>query len=254
MSAAAPPSASPPPLGPPLTGADVLRVCGVVLVAMLAAGPLLRAFATPDLSGPALRNLWLAQNAAWTAAQLGAIWFLLVRRRGFTWASFDYVQVAPRWGGIAMLAALGALPIALLLHAVMQQAVGGEPSAAYRRVFAPDISGLEAGTLLLWMGFLVPMAEEFLFRGVIFAWLRRRHDFRRAAVISAALFAIAHLRIEMLPIAFLMGLAFAWLYERSRSLVAAIMMHQTYNTTALILTLASAWLSGEADPPAPAPT
>ena len=57
----------------------------------------------------------------------------------------------------------------------------------------------------------------------------------------------------MMPIAFLMGLAFAWLYERSRSLLAPIMMHQAYNTTALVLTLASAWLAEDAAPP-PSPT
>jgi hypothetical protein len=242
---------SPPPLGPTLETRDVFRVFGLVVLVMLAAGALLRTFAAPDSSGSSLRNLWIAQNAAWTAAQLGAIWLLLIRGRNRSWASFDFVPVAPRWGGIAILAALGALPLALLLHAVLQQGAGTGTSPVYRRVFAADISGIEAGTLLLYMGYLVPLAEEFLFRGVLFAWLRRRYAFGPAAAISAAVFAAAHLRLDMMPIAFLMGLAFAYLYERSRSLVAPIMMHQTYNTTALVLTLASAWLAEDAAPPSP---
>jgi uncharacterized protein len=252
MSAATAPTPPPlMPLGPALEARDVFRVFGLVVVVMLAVVPLLRAFAAPDLSGSSLRNLWIAQNAIWAAAQMGAIWLLLIRGRNRSWASFDFVPVAPRWGGIAILAALGALPLALLLHALLQQGEGAGTSAVYRRVFAADISGLEAGTLLLYMGYIVPLAEEFLFRGVLFAWLRRRYAFGPAAAVSAAVFAAAHLRLDMMPIAFLMGLAFAWIYERSRSLLAPIMMHQTYNTTALVLTLASAWLAEDAPPPGP---
>ena len=96
--------------------------------------------------------------------------------------------------------------------------------------------------MLLYGGFLVPLSEELLFRGLLFRWLRQRLDFWPAALISAAAFGLAHIRFDQMVVAGLLGLPLAWLYERSRSLAPAILMHQVYNSLVLMLTFAVVWL------------
>ena len=109
-----------------------------------------------------------------------------------------------------------------------------------------DFTLIHAATILLYGGFLIPLAEEMIFRGLIFRWLRQRFDFWPAAFISAAAFGAAHIRPDQVIIAGLLGLALAWLYEKSRSLAPAILMHQTYNSLVLMMTFAVVWFPPQA--------
>jgi ABC-2 type transport system permease protein len=73
-----------------------------------------------------------------------------------------------------------------------------------------------------------PLFEEFIFRGLIFGGLRRSFGLWPAALASAAVFAIVHPAISLLPVFFL-GVAAALVYERTRSLLAPMLTHITYN-------------------------
>ena len=76
---------------------------------------------------------------------------------------------------------------------------------------------------------LAPIAEELFFRGVVFnAFLRERGP-RPAYLGSAALFAVIHLSIVALLPIFLLGLALAWIYDRTGNLLAPIVMHAVVN-------------------------
>jgi membrane protease YdiL (CAAX protease family) len=87
--------------------------------------------------------------------------------------------------------------------------------------------------LLIGGAIVAPIVEEIFFRGFVFAGLRPRYGWQRAAVISSALFALIHLvPTAILPI-FLLGYIFAYLYQRSNSIWPAILMHSTTNAVAL---------------------
>jgi membrane protease YdiL (CAAX protease family) len=83
-----------------------------------------------------------------------------------------------------------------------------------------------------------PIAEELFFRGIVFnAWLREAGR-AWAYVGSSALFALIHLSlVSLLPI-FLLGLALAWAYQRTRSLLTPIVMHATVNGISVAFALA----------------
>ncbi|UCC67865.1 MAG: CPBP family intramembrane metalloprotease, partial [Armatimonadota bacterium] len=86
---------------------------------------------------------------------------------------------------------------------------------------------------------ILPVLEETLFRGILYGALRRRWSFAPAALASAAIFAAAHLSwVGMVPY-LLLGLVFAYLYERSSSLVAPWAAHGAFNAfnLAFLLTL-----------------
>lgn len=77
-----------------------------------------------------------------------------------------------------------------------------------------------------------PLFEEFIFRGLIFGGLRRSFGLWPAALASAAVFAIMHPAISVLPV-FVMGVFAALVYERSRSLLAPMLTHAIYNACAI---------------------
>ena len=83
-----------------------------------------------------------------------------------------------------------------------------------------------------------PIAEELFFRGIVFnAWLREAGRIW-AYVGSAALFAAIHLSLESLLPIFLLGLALAWVYQRTGTLLAPITMHATVNGISVAIALA----------------
>jgi membrane protease YdiL (CAAX protease family) len=84
---------------------------------------------------------------------------------------------------------------------------------------------------------LAPLAEETFFRGFVFNGLRARMDWWWAAVISAALFAFAHLELWFLVPAFVLGFLFAFLYQKTNSIWPGMILHFLVNTIAMTLTL-----------------
>lgn len=97
-------------------------------------------------------------------------------------------------------------------------------------------------------GFLIPAAEELIFRGMIFAPIRDKLSFFPAAFFSALLFALFHGNLPQGVYAFIIGLALAWLYEGNKTLAAPYVFHASANVLAVLLThwnLGRVLLSGE---------
>jgi membrane protease YdiL (CAAX protease family) len=83
---------------------------------------------------------------------------------------------------------------------------------------------------------VAPLVEETFFRGFVFAGMRSRHGWVRAAVISALVFAAAHLDLLFFIPRFLLGYLFAFIYDRSRSLWPSMILHAAWNGFALTVT------------------
>lgn len=84
---------------------------------------------------------------------------------------------------------------------------------------------------------VAPIAEEVFFRGVVFnAWLREGGR-RWAFIGSAVLFAAIHLSLVSLVPILLLGLALAWVYERTGNLIAPIVMHAVSNGISVSIAL-----------------
>jgi membrane protease YdiL (CAAX protease family) len=77
-----------------------------------------------------------------------------------------------------------------------------------------------------------PLCEEFIFRGLIYGGLRRSMSAAPAMLASAAIFAVIHPPLSMLPV-FVLGLCTAWTYERSKTLLAPMLVHAVYNAAVL---------------------
>jgi len=82
-----------------------------------------------------------------------------------------------------------------------------------------------------------PVAEETFFRGFVFAGAEKRLGYAQGAILSALLFALAHVEPGALIPIFLLGLLLVWLYARTRSIWACIFTHSLYNSIALLFVI-----------------
>ncbi len=76
--------------------------------------------------------------------------------------------------------------------------------------------------------FMAPLFEEILFRGILYNSLRIKWTAFPSIVISAVLFAIVHPFASVLPV-FILGLATAFSYEKTKNLLIPMFIHAVYN-------------------------
>lgn len=111
--------------------------------------------------------------------------------------------------------------------------IGGiDDGRAFPLLASPAIAGLP---IVFMVGVVAPMVEELIFRGIVYVWLRQKIGVWPAAILSALVFGLIHTQIAMGISAVVMGIALAWLYERSRSLWVPFALHAINNTLVIAL-------------------
>ena len=180
----------------------------------LANVPLL-ALAYTNLLRPAGLNFWSGFGLSLERGQLGRLVGIIVA-----------VVAAGLWGEWVMARVAEALNL----------------TNHWTEWFDPDLvwaSGSALTTSLLEYVVFAPLFEELAFRGLLFALLRRRLTFMPAAVISAGLFALAHGYgvIGFLSVLW-SGILWAWIYERTGSLVPGIIAHALNNLLVCLAVMA----------------
>lgn len=181
----------------------------------------------------------------------GAAALVAALRKTFTWAEIGLFP--PRWKRRWLLLA-GAVVIVLLpIRAGLALAVqsllpGGLQSlmeGARMQMLVPQ--GFTWGSFALTMllgGILVPASEELFFRGAIFTWVRRFVPAWAAILISSLVFALGHAdTFVVILTSLILGIANAWLFERTHSLWVSIAVHALNNSLAFGLVYLAAALS-----------
>jgi membrane protease YdiL (CAAX protease family) len=81
-----------------------------------------------------------------------------------------------------------------------------------------------------------PIGEEVCFRGMLFGGLRERMPMLAAAALSGLIFGLLHAPegITVVPPLAIFGTILALLYEKTGSLVPAILLHMLNNSVALL--------------------
>jgi uncharacterized protein len=91
---------------------------------------------------------------------------------------------------------------------------------------------------------LVPIAEEGLFRGILYPAIKQTGHPRLALWGSALLFATVHLNLVIFVPLLLLGLVFAVLYEHTNNLLAPITAHALFNTLNFVALYYPQWFGG----------
>ena len=92
------------------------------------------------------------------------------------------------------------------------------------------------GVILLLLAAVVigPIAEEIIFRGILYSSMRDRWGRPIATLLSASIFGAVHFEfVWVLVPTLVLGAMLAWLFEATRSLKAPIVAHMIYNLFAV---------------------
>ncbi len=120
-------------------------------------------------------------------------------------------------------------------------ALSGIPQhfTAYEEV-AKNLYSPPLAQQFLFVGLVIPLTEELIFRGQAFALLRGRLPWLPAALVSALLFGIFHGNVTQCIYGFVLGIMLAWLYEVTGGLLLPYLFHAAANIMSTVVT-ASGW-------------
>ena len=176
----------------------------------------------------------------WELVLILPAWWLTIRKYQLSWdvlglRKFDLTTVAIGCGLMIFTFAFNFFYNLFLMLNDIQSNI--EVSDMFNDVSSP------------WMIFITgiliaPLVEEIFFRGFLYTGLREKYGWIPAALISSALFAAVHLRPITMPPIFLLGLIFAYLYQRTESIWPGVIMHLGTNT----LGLAAAYMISQLEP------
>ncbi|HEY8129454.1 MAG TPA: CPBP family intramembrane glutamic endopeptidase [Hyphomicrobium sp.] len=164
---------------------------------------------------------------------------LLANARQRRISGTPFLSFAMPPGGIKT---LGLAAVALIaLATLFASAVFAFDPDALRNDLQPFSEMMNSRTwwlILIAAGIGAPLAEECLFRGLLFGVLRRSpFGFSGAALVTAVTWAALHANYSGYGLAAitLIGLYLAWLRERTGSLLTPIVCHSTYNSLIILL-------------------
>ena len=98
-----------------------------------------------------------------------------------------------------------------------------------------DTQGIGFVLTLIAAAVIAPIAEETFFRGFVYGGLRGRIGPLGAMLVSTLFFTALHFSLDQFIPIFALGLALAWLYEKTGSLYPGIFLHASNNAISLIL-------------------
>jgi hypothetical protein len=177
-----------------------------------------------------------------TVSFQGATWILIplfLRRHGMNWRDAIGFHKSNLFRTLfwALVVAIVILPFALELQSasifILKKAgwpVEDEAAVAL-------VSGAKSFWLKIYLGVftvvIAPVAEEFIFRGVLFPFVKQLGFPKLAWLGVSFLFAAIHLDAAVFLPLFAFALALTWLYEFTGSLLAPIVAHSLFNATNL---------------------
>lgn len=226
-SAASPPSPPPeerPRIEAPWSWVDAVLVFLIAMAVVLPAGRLLAERVSPVATIP------------FSTAVLALVTVVLVRVRYGVGAPRLLLGDGPlRWRdvGVGAATAVGAyIVINVGLSLLLSGRELPQVQEGLRDAALDPRTAVLIGLTALVVG---PIGEELFFRGLLFQGLRRSMGLWPAIGVSSVVFALAHVQgtlagTLLLFVAFFpLGMFFAWLFDRRRSLLAPIAGHATYN-------------------------
>lgn len=188
-------------------------------------------------------GLYLLQNVP---ALLFA-WFLAYRPAGIKF--LEGVRFRTRVGktGLFQLILAGvltwfaAIPL-VIISSLIAMKLGsqgsGNPIVAIVLSAAKDPNPLAAIMFLITLGVLPALCEESLFRGFLYTSLRRKWGIFPSVMFTALLFSLAHQDVGGAIQLFVLGALFAFVFERTKSVIPAMVAHCMWNSASFLTALA----------------
>jgi len=202
-----------------------------------------KAFALPDGPGAVVVGTMCFQGVTW-----GLIGFFLWQH-GCDWRTVFGLRDPQRRSALAQGAVLACLllPVLLTMQAASAWVMTRAGLHSEQETAVQLLEGQQSIGMRLYLGvfavFLAPVAEEFIFRGMLFPFVKQLGFPRLAWLGVSALFAFIHLDAAIFIPLFVLALGLTWLYVKTGNLLAAITAHAVFNAVNLGLLVAEPWLT-----------
>lgn len=122
-----------------------------------------------------------------------------------------------------------AVSLSLFLNVIFVKTGISGISSSYTTTSTKQFS-LSLGAGLLMYGLCTPIAEEIVYRGLVYNRLRRYFDMPIPLIIGPLLFGIAHGNMVQLIYGFMMGFVICFIYERYGSFIYPVLFHIAANS------------------------
>jgi membrane protease YdiL (CAAX protease family) len=174
----------------------------------------------------------------------GATWFLMAiffRLHGMRWSEGLGLRNKSllRSLALAFLVIVVILPVAYCLQEVsvaLMEKIGWTPKD---EAAVTLVTSATSRASAVYLGFfaivLAPVAEEFIFRGMLFPFIKQLGFPKTAWLGVSLLFALVHATPSIFIPLFVLAMALTWLYEKTDTLLAPIFAHALFNAAGLIL-------------------
>ena len=141
-------------------------------------------------------------------------------------------KLKPGEGILLLLLGASLATFANMLVALLQNVLNVQE---YQENMAQITNGKSLFMLIFWMGVIAPLAEEIVFRWLIYLRLRDYTRVATAAVISGVFFGVYHMNLTQAVYAGILGFVFAYFLEITGSLWASVLLHMGANIWSLLL-------------------
>lgn len=175
------------------------------------------------------------------------VYFLALKPNGIGFLEGIKMRFKSGKLGLIRLVSLGvltwcsALPIILAVAWISQKYLGSEGSdnPVLGLVMEAARSSNISATLVFYftLGVLAPICEESLFRGFLYTSLRRYWPIIPSMALSALLFSSAHLDKGGFLSLFTLGMLFAFVMERTKSILPAMVAHGMWNSATFTMVI-----------------
>ncbi|MGD0251955.1 MAG: CPBP family intramembrane glutamic endopeptidase [Verrucomicrobiota bacterium] len=227
----------------PWRGEVVMQFCavqlvcfclGVMMVSLLQKAGF-TAFKSPDGFGAVLLVTLSFQGATWVL-----IYFFL-RLHQVRWREVFGLRESRLLHALllALLTAFVILPAAWWLQrasVLVLEKIGWPPEEETAVML---LAGAKSWWTRVYLGvfavMIAPVAEEFIFRGVLYPFVKQLGYPRFAWIGVNFLFALIHMDAAAFVPLFVLALALTWLYERTDNLLAPITAHSLFNVANLVV-------------------
>ncbi len=227
--------------------AEALVVLLLLLVCVSVAVGALRGIVGPALSSETTNAILMAVGYLFCGVCTIAVIVYRIGRRRSVWEllGLKWRRLAACIGqgiaGFGVVVALLAIALSVLGQFGIEKIVPLAPQAPVD-VFLETRNPLTFAIYFLLVGIAAPLIEETIFRGFVYAGLRRMMTVPAAALASGLVFAAVHVAVPVgsLLVITMIGVVLAYLYERSGSLIAPMITHAMYNSFVFLLLAAYA--------------
>jgi membrane protease YdiL (CAAX protease family) len=219
---------------------DIVLIAGVSIMS-LAVGLSISSAMLPikDPSNPeaslATVNFTIAGLIVEFIVFIGTIYFLGLQRKRLNWEALGLYPLTRLW-------IPGSVGIGLLEFAVESAATYGaamilhmQDSALQNNMGTQGLTWVNLVILFALAGIAIPFAEELLFRGVLYNFVRERWGIWIGALVSALLYALFSFDLINGIACFVLSIFAIIVYEHSKSLWGAIIVHMMSSLGSLIL-------------------